>query len=139
VGIAARGGTCVILSTDKSMLTLLRAGIRVRNHFEARELDAAYVRERFGVDPQGLVTWLALVGESSQGIPGVRSVGPRTATRLVGEHGDLEAILAAAAEMPGRLGEALRAGADDARLSLRLATLRSDVPVGLNLNECRLR
>jgi 5'-3' exonuclease len=138
VRIAARGGEAVILSTDKSMLSLLRDGVRVRNHFDERELDASYVRERFGVAPDRLPSWLALVGESSQGVPGVRSVGPKTATRLIAEHGDLGAILEAAAQIPGKLGEALRAHADDARLSLTLATLRTDVAVGLNLNQCRV-
>lgn len=138
-GIAAHAGEVVILSTDKSMLTLLRPGIRVRNHFDERDLDAAYVRQRFGVAPERLATWLALVGERSQGIPGVKSIGARTATDLVQAHGDLESILAAAAAgMPGRAGRALREGTDDARLSLRLATLRTDVHVGMSLRDFRL-
>lgn len=135
--IAARGGQALILSTDKSMMSLLRAGIRVRNHFDQRDLDAAYCRERFGVDPEQIPTYLALVGESSQNVPGVKTVGPKTATRLIAEHRDLEAILTAAPDLPGRTGAALVACAADARLSLQLTTLRTDVPVGLNLNECR--
>jgi 5'-3' exonuclease len=138
VKVAGHGGQSVILSTDKSMLTLLGPGIRVRDHFRDRELDATYVRERFGVDPHDLTTYLALVGDSSQKVPGVRSVGAKTAARLIAEHGTLEAILAAAQGMAGRLGEALRAGADDARLSLRLVRLDTGVEVGLNLSECRI-
>lgn len=138
VRIAARGGRCVILSTDKSMLSLLGPNIRVRNHFDGRDLDEAYARERFGVAAQHLPLWLALVGESSQGIPGVKSVGKKTAAQLIEAYGTLPAILAAAADMPGRVGEALRVHADDARLSLRLATLRTDVEVGLNLSACRV-
>ena len=136
--IAARGGRSVILSTDKSMLSLLADGIRVRNHFEDRELDAAYTRQRFGVEPAQLPHWLALVGEASQGIPGVKSIGAKTATRLLEEHGDLEGVLAAAADMSGRAGNALREQAEAARLSLELATLRTDVAVGVNLNQCRV-
>lgn len=138
VKIAANGGQAVILSTDKSMLSLLRPGIRVRNHFDERDLDEDWALQRFGVAPQHIATWLALVGESSQNVPGVKSVGAKTAARLINEHGSLQSILDAASDMPGRTGKALIADADNARLSLQLTTLRLDVHVGINLNECRL-
>lgn len=138
VKIAANGGHAIILSTDKSMLSLLRAGISVRNHFDERDLDAQYVRKRFAVAPEQIATFLALVGESSQNVPGVKSVGAKTAAKLINEHGTLEAILQASKDMPGRLGEALRSAEADARLSLQLMTLKLDVHVGLNLNECRI-
>jgi len=138
VRVAERGAEALLLSTDRSMLTLLRPGIRVYNHFEDRELDPEHVARRFGVTPGQLTTCLALMGDASQGIPGVRSVGQKTAARLIGEHGSLDAILAAAETMPGRTGEALRVGADDARLSLRLAALDTRVEVGLNLSSCRV-
>ncbi len=138
VRVAGRGANALVLSTDRSMLMLLRPGIRVFNHFEDRELDEAYVEQRFGVAPAELATALALIGDPGQGIPGVRSVGPKTAARLVRGHGSLESILAAAPQIGGRLGEALREGAEDARLSLRLVTLDTAVEVGLNLAACRL-
>jgi 5'-3' exonuclease len=138
VKIAANNGQAIILSTDKSMLSLLRPGIRVRNHFDDRDLDSEYVLKRFSVAPNQIATWLALVGESSQSVPGVKSIGAKTAARLINEYGTLDAILEAAADMSGRTGEALRNGADDARLSLQLMTLKVDVQVGMNLNECRI-
>ena len=138
VKIAAHHGECEILSTDKSMLSLLRPGIRVRNHFEDRDLDEAYVRQRFGVAPRQLPGYLALVGDSASNIPGVRSVGAKTAAALIAEHDDLEAVLQAAQEMPGRIGRMLREGAGDARLSMRLVSLDTAVKVGINLNECRI-
>ena len=136
--IAQRGGRSIILSNDKSMLTLLRDGVRVRNHFEDIELDESHVRTRFGVAPSALADYLALVGESSHNVPGVTSVGPKTARRLLSEHGSLRAILEAAPEFPGRLGAALREGAQDARLSLQLVTLRTDVDAGVNLSQFRV-
>ena len=75
VKVADRGGDVVVLSTDKSMLTLLPRDIRVRHHFDQRDLAARYVAERFAVQPDDVATLLALVGDRSQGIPGVRSVG----------------------------------------------------------------
>ena len=101
------GRSALILSTDKGMLSLLRPRVRVRNHFDDRELDAAYVRARFGVTPTQLPTWLALVGERSQGLPGVEKVGAKTAAKLIADHGRLEAILAAAEAIPGALGKRL--------------------------------
>ena len=138
VRIAANNGHAIILSTDKSMLSLLREGISVRNHFDERDLDTQYVQQRFAVAPEQIATFLALVGESSQNVPGVKSVGAKTAAKLINEHGTLDAILDAARDMPGRIGEALRNGEADARLSLRLMTLKLDVHVGVNLNECRI-
>ena len=138
VRIAGRGGEVVILSTDKSMLMLLGPQVRVRNHFEQRDLDAAWCRERYGVAPGQLATWLALVGERSQGVPGVKSIGARTAAALIAEHDTLEAILAAAPQMENRAGRALLAEADNARLSLALTTLRTDVEAGVNLKSCRV-
>lgn len=139
VKIAANNGQAIILSTDKSMLSLLRDGISVRNHFDERDLDAQYVLQRFAVAPGQIATFLALVGENSQNVPGVKSVGAKTAAKLINEYATLDAILRAANDMPGRIGEALRNGEADARLCLQLMTLKLDVQVGLNLNECRIR
>jgi len=138
VKIAASNGQAIILSTDKSMLSLLRPGIRVRNHFDDRDLDIEYVHKRFSVAPNQIATWLALVGESSQSVPGVKSIGAKTAARLINEFGTLDAIVEAAKNMPGRTGEALRNDEANARLSLQLMNLKLDVQVGVNLNECRI-
>jgi 5'-3' exonuclease len=138
VKIAASNGHAIILSTDKSMLSLLRTGIVVRNHFDERDLDAQYVQQRFDIAPDQIATYLALVGESSQNVPGVKSVGAKTAAKLIHEHHTLDTILSAARDMPGRLGEALRTCEADARLSLQLMTLKLDVQVGVNLKHCRV-
>ena len=128
----------VVLSTDKGLLPLLDHGVRVRNHFEERELTETYVVERFGVPPSALPVYFALVGDRSQGIPGVRSIGAKTAAKLVQAYGGLDAILAASATLPARTATALRNGETDARLSLQLVSMRQDVDIGLNLSACRL-
>lgn len=135
--IASRGGRVVVLSTDKSMCQLLNDRIQVRDHFNQRFLDVAYVQDKFGVPPSLLPTWLALVGDRSLNVPGVKSIGSRTATRLISELGPLENVLGAAATMSGKVGRALRECGDDARLSLQLVTLRTDVEIGVNLSEFR--
>lgn len=128
----------VIVSTDRALLALLSDVVEVRHHFDDRMLDRAHVVEKFGVAPALLPDWFALVGDSSQGIPGVPGIGARTATTLVAEHGDIETLLSRAGQIGGRAGKALTTHADAARLSLRLTALRLDVPVGANLRDWRL-
>ncbi len=135
--VTASGGRVTIASTDKSFCQLLPDGVRVYDHFSDRYLDEDYVLQRFEVEPARLATLLALTGNTSVNVPGVRSVGIRTAAALIREYGDLDAILAAAESMQGHVGSRLRADADAARLAMRLLTLRTDVELGLNLREFR--
>ncbi len=136
--IADRDGHAVVLSTDKSMCQLVVDGIEVYDHFSGRPLDERYVQEKFKVTPAQLSTLFALTGDASLGISGVKNVGLKTAAKLIADYGDMEAILSAAKDIPGKLGENLRDCADDARLALRLMTLRTDVNVGVNLKDLRV-
>lgn len=138
VKIAGRGGRVVILSTDKSMCQLASQRIRVRDHFAGRDLDKGYVLGKFGVQPSDLACLLGLVGDKSLNVPGVTSIGPRTAAKLINEYGALDEILAHAARIPGRPGKALEAEAERARLSVALVTLKTDVEIGINLKQLRL-
>lgn len=138
VNIAAHDGQVVILSTDKSMCQLAGDRIRIRDHFAGRDLDRAYIKEKFGVTPSQLTCLLGLMGDKSLNIPGVKSIGARTAAKLINEHGTLEEMLSKAKEIPGRPGKALSAEAAQARLSVALVRLKTDVKVGINLNELRL-
>lgn len=137
LGMHAAGAAVVILSTDHKLCQLLAGGIVIHDHFDDRVLDAAYVSGRYGVEPGSLATYFALVGDRTQGIPGVAAVGPVGARRLIASHGTLDAILGAADDMSGRAGRALRDGAADARLSARLLALRRDVRIGVNMRELR--
>jgi len=91
--------------------------------------DPAAVAERYGVTPEQVPDYLGLKGDTSDNIPGVAGVGEKTAAKLLQEHGTLEAVLAAAPEIKGKLGENLREHADAARASRVVATIRRDVPV----------
>ena len=141
VKVATAGGCAVILSTDKIFLQLLSDRVSVRDHFGRRDLDHAEVLRRFAVEPAHLLDFLALTGDPSNAIPGVRGVGPKTAAKLVSAHGSLEAILAAAQEESGLspgLAEKLSAHEADAHLARSLVTLQTDLDLGLNLKELRL-
>ncbi|MDH3317577.1 MAG: 5'-3' exonuclease [Gammaproteobacteria bacterium] len=139
VKTAARDGRVVILSTDKSMCQLAGDRIRIRDHFAARELDVAYIEDKFGVAPSQLACLLGLMGDKSLNVPGVKSIGARTAAKLINEYGTLENMLANAETIPGRPGKALIAEAAQARLSVALVRLKTDVSIGINLSQLRWR
>src|SRR5207247_122747 len=145
---AARDGLqAVIGAGDKDFYQLIGDGIALRNPgrggqaaVEEQWGDQANASERLGVPPQRVVDYLALVGDTSDNIPGVKGIGDKTALQLLETYGDLDTILAKAADIPGkRPREALLAQADNARLSRQLVTLRRDVPIELDLDQLRVR
>ena len=149
--LAARAATtglqAVIVSGDKDFYQLIGPGVALLNPgrggqaaVEEQWVDLSNASERLGVPPTQVVDFLALVGDTSDNIPGVKGVGDKTAQQLLQTYGDLDTILARAAEIPGkRPREALLANAGNARLSRQLVTLRRDVPVELDLEQLRVR
>ena len=137
VKAAAAGASVVVLSTDKIFGELLPAGVRVRDHFRGRESDAATVEEKFGVRPELLADLLALAGDRGNNIPGVPGIGAKTAAKLLARHGCLDQALRSAAEIEGKLGQRLREHADTARFCRQLVALRTDLDLGVNLNQLR--
>ena len=147
-GRAAQNGLqAVIVSGDKDFYQLIGEGIALLNPgrggqaaVEEQWVDQSNASERLGVPPERVVDYLALVGDTSDNIPGVKGVGDKTALQLLETYGDLDTILARAADIPGkRPREALLQQADNARLSRQLVTLRRDVPVELDLEQLRVR
>jgi len=92
------------------------------------------VLERYGVTPEQVPDYLGLKGDASDNIPGVPGVGEKTAAKLIAEHGSLEAVLCAAQNIPGKLGENLRAHEEDAKASRLVATIRVDAPVDIDVS-----
>jgi DNA polymerase I len=144
---AARGLQSVIVSGDKDFYQLIGPGICLLNPgrggaaaVEESWVDESNATERLGVPPRQVVDFLALVGDSSDNIPGVRGIGEKGAQKLLSEYGDLENLLSRASEVSAkRSREALLTQADNARLSQELVTIRRDVPVELKLDELVLR
>ncbi|MDR2107848.1 MAG: DNA polymerase I [Coriobacteriales bacterium] len=97
--------------------------------------DSEAVIERFGVPPERVADFLGLMGDASDNIPGVPGVGPKTATKLLVEYGSMDAVLAHAEEIKGKLGENLRANRDQALASREVATIIADVPLELAWEE----
>jgi DNA polymerase-1 len=124
-----KGGTCVIVSSDKDLMQLVRPGVEMVDPMKKRKIGPAEVMERFGVPPEKVVDVQALAGDSTDNVPGVPGIGVKTAAQLINEYGDLETLLKRAGEIkqPKRR-EALIENADKARISRKLVLLRDDVP-----------
>jgi DNA polymerase I len=144
---AAGGLRSVIVSGDKDFYQLIGPGIVLLNPGRGGPaavdevwVDASNAAERLGVPPSQVIDFLALVGDASDNIPGVKGIGEKGAQKLLAEYGDLDTILARAAEVTAkRSREALLAQADAARLSKELVTIQRDVPVKLDVADLVLQ
>ncbi|MBI4536475.1 MAG: hypothetical protein HY712_00795 [candidate division NC10 bacterium] len=134
VQAAAQGVLVTLITGDKDLLQLVGEQVTVRDPVKGRRTGPAEVREKFGVPPAGVPDFLALMGDSVDNIPGVPGVGEKTARELLERFGSLEAVLDRAAEIPkAKLREAIRSHAEQARLSKRLAVIRTDLPLPWSL------
>ena len=132
---AAAGSRVVICTGDKDMAQLVDGSITLINTMNNMRLDRAGVKSKFDVMPEQIVDYLALAGDSSDNIPGIRQVGPKTAARLLGQYGSLDNLVAHASEIGGKVGENLRTGLATLELSRQLATIRTDVDLPLGPND----
>ena len=144
---SARDLQVVIVSGDKDFYQLIAPRIALLNPgrggpaaVEEHWVDQANAAERLGVPPERVVDYLALVGDTSDNVPGVKGVGEKTALELLKTFGDLDAILAGAERISGkRAREAVQQHAELARLSRELVTIRRDVPLPLEFEALRVR
>lgn len=123
----AAGIETVISTGDKDMAQLVSEHVTLVNTMNNTKTDIAAVQEKFGLTPQQIVDYLALMGDKVDNIPGVESVGPKTATKLLQQYGSLQGVIENAHEVKGKLGEKLRAAVDALPLSYQLATIKMDV------------
>jgi len=129
---AAREGHTVLISTgDKDMAQLVNDSITLINTMTDSTLDRAGVKAKFDVYPEQIIDYLALVGDSSDNIPGIEKVGPKTAAKWLGQYGTLDSVIAHAQEITGKVGENLRAGMENLELSRKLATIHTDLEMPL--------
>ncbi|MDX1518635.1 MAG: DNA polymerase I [Gammaproteobacteria bacterium] len=123
----ASGLDCLISSGDKDLAQLVNGNIRLINTMQDVILDSDGVREKFGIGPDRIIDYLALVGDSIDNIPGIPKVGPKTAVKWLHEYGDLDQIIKHRDEIKGKVGEYLRENLDQLALSRQLVTLNCDV------------
>jgi len=130
------GADVTIVSSDKDLMQIVRPGIIMYDTMKNKAIGEAEVVERFGVPPSKVIEVQALIGDSSDNVPGVPGIGVKTAALLINEFGDLDTLLARAAEIKQeKRRESLITFADQARLSRTLVTLDCDVPLDVPLDE----
>ncbi len=147
VRASQEGLEAVIVSGDKDLYQLVGPGIHLLNPgrggptgVEAEWVDQSNAPEKFGVPPEQIPDYLALIGDSSDNVPGAPGIGPKTAVKLLQAYGSLEEILAHVEEISGkRARESLAENEDQVRLSRRLVTLQTDVPVELDLQRLKVQ
>jgi DNA polymerase-1 len=127
---AAEQGIDTIISTgDKDFAQMVGKHTLLINTMTNTTMDADGVFAKFGVRPEQIVDYLTLMGDSIDNVPGVEKCGPKTAAKWLGEYGNLDALLANAGKVGGKIGENLRAAIPRLPLSRELVTIRTDVPL----------
>jgi len=133
---ATDAGIETVISTgDKDMAQLVNPHVRLINTMTNVELNEAGVEEKFGVRPDQIIDYLALMGDKVDNIPGVNKCGPKTAVKWLLEHGTLDKVMANADGVKGKIGENLREALDFLPLSYELATIKLDVELEQNVKE----
>jgi len=126
---AADGIRTVISTGDKDMAQLVNEHITLINTMTNKRLDRAGVIEKFGIPPEQIIDYLALIGDTSDNIPGIPGVGPKTAVKWFDQYGSLDEIINQADAIKGKIGEKFRANMEQLPLSRQLATIKLDVPL----------
>ncbi len=137
---AAVSGLSTLISTgDKDLAQLVGPHVTLINTMTDTLLDRQGVIDKFGVPPERIVDFLALVGDSVDNVPGVPKCGPKTAAKWLHEHGSLDSLLAHAEQIPGKLGENLRASRGQLAVSRDLVTVRCDLALDVGPEDLRRR
>lgn len=127
---ASELGISTLISTgDKDLAQLVNPHVTLVNTMTGTLMDEAGVMEKFGVGPDNIIDYLALIGDTSDNIPGVSKVGPKTAVKWLNLYGDMDGVISHAAEIKGKVGENLRDALEQLPLSYELATIKLDVPL----------
>ncbi len=142
IGTLAREATelkvpIVVSTGDKDMAQLVTDHVTLINTMTDTVMDAEQVLEKFGVRPDQIIDYLALVGDKVDNIPGVPKCGPKTAVKWLTEYGSLEGVIANADQIKGKIGENLRAALPDLPLSYELATIKTDCEFEFGLRELK--
>ncbi|MDH5299783.1 MAG: DNA polymerase I [Gammaproteobacteria bacterium] len=136
---ASQAGQRTIISTgDKDMAQLVNEHVQLVNTMTETHMDIDGVVEKFGVPPQLIVDYLALIGDKVDNIPGVPSCGPKTAVKWLTTYGSLQGVIDHADEIGGKVGEKLRETLPQLPLSYQLATIKCDVPLEASLDSLRM-
>ncbi|MCP5464720.1 MAG: hypothetical protein H7A33_06830 [Deltaproteobacteria bacterium] len=127
-----------IVSSDKDLMQLVSDKVFLYDTMKNKIMGIDAVNEKFGVTPDKVIDVQALCGDSTDNIPGIPGIGPKTATKLVNDYGSVEAVLDHADELKGKMKDKVKEGRDMALLSKKLVALATDVPLDLDWNDLSL-
>ncbi len=140
VQASEKGWRTAIISGDKDLMQLIGDSVTMVDTMKDKTYDVAAVKEKFGVGPEKVVEILGLMGDTSDNIPGVPGIGPKTAKRLIEEYGSVEAVIENAEKLHNvKLRESFRQHAEQARLSRQLALIRKDIDIDFNWQDAARR
>lgn len=131
------GGKVTIVSTDQGFTQLLAQGINIWDHFAGEWQSAEKVQQKFGVSCEQLLDYWSIVGQSGNKIPGVSGMGPKAATSLLNQYTSLKLAFATPATATDKQLKKLQLAKEQARLSYQLVKLRTDLTLGINLQDIR--
>lgn len=138
-----RGLKSIIITGDRDALQLVTPITKVRltkkGISELDEYDEGKVWDRYGITPRQYTDFKGLTGDSSDNVPGIPGIGEKTASRLLKEYGTLEEVLAHAGQLTGRTADLVNSSKEQAELSKKLVTIQREVPVEIDLEQCRLQ
>jgi len=132
---AAAGMRCIISTGDKDIAQLVNAQVTLVNTMSNEVLDEANVQVKFGVPPDRMLDYLMLVGDTSDNVPGVQKVGPKTAVKWLTQYGSLENLIAHAGEIKGAVGDNLRHALAWFDTSRQLITIKCDVDLPVKITD----
>ena len=134
----AQGFQCVISTGDKDFAQLVGSGVTLLNTMSQTRMDEAGVIKKFGVMPNQIIDYLALVGDSVDNIPGIPKVGPKTAAKWLTTYGSVAKLIEHADDIKGKVGEYLRDNLAQLVLAQQLVTIRCDVALDVVLDQLQL-
>ena len=134
----AEGHHVVISTGDKDMMQLINDCVILEDSFTGKMTDSAGVVEKFGINPEQMIDFLTLMGDSSDGIKGVPGIGKKTAKDLLNEYGTIDNMLKNVANIKGRAGKNLLEYADDIPMNAQLATIVTDLEVGQDWQDLKI-
>jgi DNA polymerase-1 len=140
VQASKRGWRTAVISGDKDLMQLVDEDVTMIDTMKDKTYDIAAVNERFGVGPDKVVEILGLMGDTSDNIPGVPGIGPKTAQRLIEEYGSVEEVIKNSENLRNvKLRDTFRTYAEQARLSHQLASIRKDIEIDFDLQDAAIK
>ena len=129
----------VISTGDKDMTQLVCKNVKVVNTMTGELLDGKGVQKKFGIPPELIIDYLALIGDTSDNVPGIEKVGPKTAVKWLTEYKNLDGIVKNSKNISGKVGENLRSGLNQLALSKELVTIKRDVDLNVTIEDLKVQ